>query len=223
MMKKILFSFLFLALVFTPHVVMAKSYTVFDSEFGFVFNFPDSWKSQGSLADGEKIHLVSSKGEAECKLSAVEDRRFLVYPRRFDKEILSQEFDWSYWEDVTADYQDRFFHFDNVGSIGRGDARYTVVDYSSNDGQSKREVIYASLYGDMYFVARCYTDQNLYDEYVDHFMSMIGSIDFKPAYSAYNNGYYRNFMGDGYVKPNPPSVLSKTLPEKKINRIHTAY
>lgn len=223
-MKKIALFLTLFSLALIPHSVMAKSYTWHNPDFGFSLKFPDHWKMQGGLVPEQEIRVLSPQSQAQCAFEASQDRRFLVYPRRFDKEILSNEFNWDYWEDVTSIYEDRFFHFDKIGSLGRGDARYTVVDYITNDenAQAKRELIYASIYGDMYFVARCVTDQHLYDDFADTFMGMIGSIDFEPAYSAYRNGYYRDFLGNGYKKPQEPNIFTKTLMDWKKRRIYTA-
>ncbi len=219
-MKKILFLFTMMMSMAVASISFAKSYVWTDPAFGFTIQYPDLWKAQGALTATEQLELLAPQGMASCRLEASEDRRFLVYPRRFDDEILAKEFEWSYWEDVTSHYEDRFFHFDKFGSIGRGDARYTVVDYIA-DGQVKRELIYASIYGDMHFRARCASPQHLYDDYFDQFMMMVSSIDFKPAYTAHRNSYYRNFMGNGYEKPKEPNFFTKILPHKKIRPIYT--
>lgn len=224
-MKKMTVLFILAAVFVLTQPVLAKSYVWGDPDFGFTVKYPDSWKAQGGLTPEQQLRVIATQSQAQCSFEASQDRRFLVYPRRFDKEILSNEFNWTRWENITANYEDRFFHFDKTGSLGRGDARYTVVDYldvKNGVEKSKRELIYASIYGDMSFVARCASAPHNYDEFFDTFMRMISSVDFTPAYSMHKNSYYRNFLGNGYVKPKKPNFFTKYLPHKKIRPIYTA-
>ncbi len=199
----------------------AKSYVWTDPDFEFTVAYPDMWKAQGGLSASEKLEVLAPDAHTSCLLEAFEDRRYVIYPRTFDVKILAEEFNWSYWEDVTANYDDRFFYFDKQTGLDKAEARYTLLDYKIDEA-NKRGFVFATIYDDLQFLVRCESSLQQYEYFLPQFMKLVKSIEFKPAYAETKSGYYRNFLGEKDKKVKRPGKFKERLFYRDVRPIYTA-
>lgn len=190
-------AFLFALIIAAPQA--SAHYEVWsDADFGFRLSFPDTWKQQGGLPADGRIRLLAPGGDgANCTVFAKQDRRFMIYPRDYMAEVVAQELQWEYWEQVVAGYEDLYFYYDNYGALGAGDARYTLVDfidYAADPGVRKRAQIFATFYGDLHMMAMCVSPLEKFDQYTAQFGQIVDSIQIKPQYTTNARGYYRDFL-----------------------------
>lgn len=191
-----------LALFVTVTPVQAHYYAWTDDAFNFTMSFPDLWKSQGALPENGRIKVMgpaleNGQGGANCTVFATQDKRFLIYPRDYMLDVVAQEINWTYWEQAVSNYNDLYFYYDNYGALGKGDARYTLVDYidrSEEPGIRKRAWVHASLYGDLHMMVHCSAPIELFDQYANDFGQIVGSIQFEPQYARAYRGLYRDFL-----------------------------
>lgn len=169
-----------------------------DPDFGFTMSFPDLWKSQGGLPGNGRIKVMAPGGDgAVCTVFATKDKRFLIYPRAYMLDVVAQEIQWDYWEQAVSNYDDLYFYYDNYGSLGKGDARYTLVDYidrTEDPGIRKRAWVYATLYGNLHMMVHCAAPIESFDAHVADFGQITDSIQFEPQYARAYRGYYRDFL-----------------------------
>jgi hypothetical protein len=169
-----------------------------DPDFRFDVAFPDTWKEQGGLPANGRIKVLAPGGDgAYCTVFAKEDRRFTIYPRDYMVDVVAQEIQWDYWEQAIPNYDDLYFYYDNYGSLGAGDARYTMVDYidrTTDPGIRKRAMVFATLYGDLHMMTLCSSPIETFDKHVSDFGQIVDSIEFEPRYTTNPRGYYRDFM-----------------------------
>lgn len=169
-----------------------------DADYGLRVSFPDTWKEQGGLPADGRLRVQAPGGDAaQCTVFARKDDRFTIYPRDYMAEVVAQEIQWEYWEQIVAAYDDLYFYYDNYGGLGAGDARYTLVDYVDYDtdpAMRKRAQISATIYGNTHMMAMCTAPLDAFDQYASDFGQIIDSIQMKPQYTTNPRGYYRDFL-----------------------------
>lgn len=192
------FIFALFLLIATASSASAHYYAWNDAEFKYHLAFPDTWKEQGGLPADGRIKVLAPGGDgASCTIFAKQERRFTIYPRDYMVDVVAQEIQWSYWEQAISNYDDLYFYYDNYGSLGGGDARYTLVDYidyTTDPGIRKRAMVHATLYGDLHMMSLCSAPIENYDTYADDFGQIVDSIQMDPRYTPNERGYYRDFL-----------------------------
>lgn len=192
------FIFAFILLFSTVSVANAHYDAWNDAQFRYHMSFPDSWKMQGGLpGDGRIKVLASGTDGATCTVFAKQDKRFTIYPRDYMLDVVAQEIQWDYWEQAISNYDDLYFYYDNYGSLGGGDARYTLVDYidyTTEPGIRKRALVHATLYGDLHMMTLCSAPIESFDSHLSDFGQIVDSIQFDPKYTPNPRGYYRDFL-----------------------------
>jgi hypothetical protein len=221
-MLRLMILSLFALFLATP--VQAHYYAWGDAENGFKMAFPDSWKMQGGLPGDARIKVLAPGDDgAQCTVFARRDRRFVIYPRDYMIDVVAQEIQWDYWEQAVANYDDLYFYYDNIGALGAGDARYTLVDYidtTTKPGVRKRAWVHATLYGDMHMMTHCAAPIENFNDRASDFGQIIDSIQFEPKYATTYRGYYRDFLkqkqyGQHWYEP----VVLFLLPRKTMSKV----
>ncbi len=196
MAMRLIFSLL--ALLILPVAAQAHYWAWGDADYKYRLSFPDLWKEQGGLpADGRIKVMAPGNDSAACIVFARTDKRFVIYPREYMVEVVANEIDWDYWEQAVANYNDLYFYYDNFGSLGAGDARYTLVDYIDNTDKKlmrKRAMVYGTVYGDLHMMVHCSAAIKAFDKYAADFGQIADSIQFDPKYTPTYRGYYRDFL-----------------------------
>lgn len=193
-----LFTVLTALFIAAPQSAYARYDVWGDADFGYHLSFPDTWKMQGGLPGSARIRVLAPTGDgATCTVFATKDRRFVIYPRDYLVEVVAQEIQWDYWEQAVSSYDDLYFYYDNYGSLGSGDARYTVVDYidyNTDPGIRKRAQIFATFYGDLHMMTMCVAPLATFEQHEAQFGQIVDSIKFTPQYTPNVRGYYRDFL-----------------------------
>jgi len=204
-------SFLVGAILFSaalsPSISKANMVFIEDQDDRFSISFPDTWKKVGNQKPDDKLTMLG-QGEndfAVCRVRVRKDRRFVIYPSKFDSDIQQTSFSRDFWNDYLGDYNDVSVDVfrDEVG-LGFGTASMVEASYETAEGAivKKRGIMFASLYHDQLYVVDCSSEESVYPKRRTTFMSIIKSTDFTPVTSGRKNGYYRDFTGDAEVKVN---------------------
>ncbi|MFA5591886.1 MAG: hypothetical protein WC989_01050 [Micavibrio sp.] len=189
------------ALLF-PTAAQADYFVWKHEKTGLSVTFPDGWRMQNSTGVNTILTIAgpSYNEQPVCKIDAVPDRRFTIYPAHYGEAVQKVAVSVPFWRQYLAQY-DRYnlgHVYDGVG-LGRWFASYAVASYSRHFGtvmQNRSAVMYASLYRDTLYVVECSALDHGYDRWADNFRGIIKSIDFKKAYHELPTGDYANFLDE---------------------------
>ncbi len=209
LLKSFLVGAVFCSMALSSSSVKADIFFVEDQNDRFTISFPDLWKKVGNQKTDDKLTIVAP-GENEfagCRVRVNQDRRFVIYPGKFDDEIQRTSVSNEFWDDYLGEYNDVTIEKfrDNAG-LGFGHASMVEASYETSSGAivKKRGLMFASLYHDQLYVVDCASEESLYDKWRPAFLSIVKSIDFDKVTSERKNGYYRGFMSDPAVEVNGP-------------------
>lgn len=189
-----------------------------DSDTGATVSYPDTWKQINDQQPDDVItlSLPSGNDDAECRLRAREDKRFMIYPNRFRDEIRDTNFVDNFWEDYTASYENvHMVRQENKAGLGDGYASMTLITFMTPPDEplsQKAGLMAVTNYGNNVYIAECTSTAESYVNYHPMFLSFFKTIDFKPAYSVTKVGEYKNFLKDwGTLNVPLPNTISRTV------------
>lgn len=184
-------------------VAQARHFVWTDEEFRFKVMYPDSWRQVTGFSDYERIRVIPpGDGKPHCVFTAKQDRRFIIYPKRYYEDVLFQEIQWPHWDKITAQLEDRFFYYFKEAGVSHGDARTAIVDYTiepedeNGTPEYRRAMVYTGLYHDVNFIALCEVEEKEWLTHLQPFNDFVGSIHFEPRYHPTFNAYYRDFLDE---------------------------
>lgn len=184
-------------------------------------SFPDTWKQINNDLPIDLITLsVPSGGDnAVCRVRAEEDRRFMIYPNRYRKDIRDQFFTTDYWVKTLTAYNNvNLIKYEDNAGLGQGFASMALVSYltpttkgDGSDVSDRGGIMAVTHYGDKVYLAECSVYLPSYSNYHVQFMDFFKSISFKKAHHELAVGDYRNFLNDwGTVNVAFPNAVSRS-------------
>ena len=184
-------------------------------------SFPDTWKQINTDLPIDLITLsVPSGGDnAVCRVRAEEDRRFMIYPNRYRKDIRDQFFTTDYWVKTLTAYNNvNLIKYEDNAGLGQGFASMALVSYltpttkgDGSDVSDRGGIMAVTHYGDKVYLAECSVYLPSYSNYHVQFMDFFKSISFKKAHHELAVGDYRNFLNDwGTVNVAFPNAVSRS-------------
>lgn len=213
----VLFSSVFAVLV-VPALARADYFLWQDSRTGLTASFPDTWAIQNNQTSHDilTVALPSGDDRAVCKISAVPDARFMIYPNRFRSDIQQIHFSKDFWYEQTAKYQNIKVHnFTDGAGLGKAFASTAVITYVTPPDEvpeARAALVSGGQYYDQTYTVECSSAAASYGTYADAFQSFVKSIDMKKAYHELGVGNYRNFLRDwGTLEVQMPNAVSKTI------------
>ncbi len=212
LLKSFLIGAVFGSMAISSLPVKADIFFVEDQNDRFTISFPDLWEKIGNQNPDDKL-TITAPGDNDfvlCKVKVNEDRRFVIYPSKFDPQIQRTAISDEFWDNYLAQYNDVSIDRlrDNAG-LGLGHASMVEASYETSGSAivKKRGIMFASLYHDQVYIVDCSSEASVYDKWRPAFLSIIKSVDFKKVISERSNGYYRGFMADPVVDVNGPKEL----------------
>lgn len=209
--------FIFIVVLAMPSLAKADYFLWQDDKTGLTMSFPDTWKMQNN-ANVNTILTIggpSDNGQPVCRVDVRPDKRFMIFPVRYNDAVQKVAVSKPFWEKYLGQYDgfDLGGVYDNAG-LGRGNASYAVAAYKSHLGnvmQQRRAVMFASLYGDKLYVVECSSLAHEYERWEMDFRGIIRSIDFKKYYHELPTGEYANFLKDAEMYFWSPSGPEGTI------------
>ncbi|MFP4097926.1 MAG: hypothetical protein ACLFP8_06690 [Alphaproteobacteria bacterium] len=169
-----------------------------DRDERFSLTFPDTWKRINNQEPDDHIVIAApgSNDFATCRVRVRKDKRFVIYPGKFDSDIQKVAYSRKFWDTYLGDYNNVFIDtFKDYSGLGRGHASMAEASYETAEGTlvRKRAVMFASLYHDRAYIAECSAEETVFDKWHPAFLSVIKSIDFSEVRHPRLRGHYRRF------------------------------
>ena len=154
-----------------------------------------------------QVHYNTLAGPGEpdfamCRVRVREDRRFLIYPRKFADSIQKVGYSRDFWNKYLGEYDDVYVDdFREPTGLGKGFGSFTEATYTTAEGtiMRKRGLMFASLYHDKAYIVDCSAEESVYEKWRPAFMGVVKSVDFEKVVHELPSGNYRNFMADPQV------------------------
>lgn len=192
----------------------AEVFFIEDQGDRFTVSFPDTWQPVNNQKPDDK-YTIAAPGKydfATCRVRVREDRRFVIFPGKFDSDIQKVAYSREFWNDYLGEYDDiEVDVFKDEAGLGFGHASMVEASYDTAEGAlvRKRGLMFASLYHDQLYVVDCSAEESVYQKWRQAFFGIVKSIDFKKVTHEHSNGHYRNFGGDADVEVNGPKEMDK--------------
>jgi len=199
-----------LSLLFVLFVVPAQAeiYKWQDPKFKITLAFPDTWMRQAKEGDDLRLHILAPQGQdhAACRVMANHDNRFLYVPPRASVEVAQKVQDQKALESVLANrlrYDNvRLVGYQNIGGLGKGPATVALGQFTKQwQGRNvpMQSVVFGGYSQGLETIFQCESMAQSWKKWYPTFMAMAQSFDFPVRNATFKQGYYRDFMADGFV------------------------
>lgn len=202
-MRVMLTSLMALALTTGMASVAKADYFVWeDTNSGMTLSYPDTWQVENGQDPDDLVTLAAPSGRANayCRIRSHEDKRYAIFPPRFNKDVQKVEYSLSFWDQYLREYQQpELYNLQNEVGMGRGWASFAEAGYTTSvpyPEMDRRAVLFASLYNNRVYILDCSCHEDAFEKWKGPFLSIAKSIDFKKANHELLTGHYRNFMND---------------------------
>ena len=188
-----------LANTMLSHAARADYFVWRDEKSGLSLSFPDTWRIvQGRQKDDIlTIMAPSGRANAACRVRIDIDGRFLIYPPRLQDAEQRLNFSRDFWGKYIGQYDDATLYDVRDGSgLGQGFAGYADAGYTSaipGPEMPRRGILFATNYYGKLYVIECSAHRDAFQDWKGPFMSIVKSVDFKPAYHQLETGDYQDF------------------------------
>ena len=200
--RTIFFAAVILVSAWSP--AKAEMFFVEDQSNRFTITFPDTWQMTLNQKSDDKLTVAGpgSNDYATCRVRVREERRFLIYPRKFASAVQKVGFSRDFWNKYLGEYDDVFVDdFREPTGLGKGFGSFTEASYTTAEGtiMRKRGLMFASLYHDKAYIVDCSAEESIYLKWRPAFLSIVKSVDFEKTIHELPSGNYRNFIADEKV------------------------
>jgi hypothetical protein len=172
-----------------------------DAKTGLSLSFPDTWSVVNTADSDELIRIAApvAADEAQCRVRARTDRRFVIYPPRYDSSIQKVAYDRAFWSEfLEQEYNEPTIEtYKDSGGLGRGYGSSVLASFlvaGPESDSSRRGVAFVALYRDAAYIAECSALRGAYPTWDPVFRSIVKSIDFRKISHELPTGHYRNFL-----------------------------
>lgn len=189
----------------TASVAKADYFVWQDQGTGMSLSYPDTWQVENGQDPDDLVTLAAPSGRANayCRIRSHEDKRYAIFPPRFNSDVQKIEYSIGFWDQYLREYKQPELHsLQNSTGLGRGWASFAEAGYVTGvpyPEMDRRAVLFASLYNNRVYIVDCSCHKDAFAEWKGPFLSIAKSIDFKKVNHELLTGHYRNFMSDGRI------------------------
>ena len=195
-------------LLFFAMPVQAEVYQWQDPKFDITMTFPDDWMRQAKEGEDLRLHILAPQGQdhAACRVFANNDNRFLYVPPQGAVAVAQFVQDQTALQGVLSNR----LHYDNVrligyqklAGLGKGPATAALAQfYKEWQGRKigMQSIVFGGYVHGLETVFQCESTAAAWQRWYPVFMGMVSSFDFPIRTARFKQGYYRDFMADGFV------------------------
>ena len=205
-MRSLLTSVLaFALLIGTASVANADYFVWEDNGTGMMLSYPDTWEVENGQDPDDLVTLSAPSGRANafCRIRGSEDKRYAIFPGRFQKDVQKIEYSLDFWDQYLREYkQPELYNLQDSTGLGRGWASFAEASYVGSvpyPEMERRAILFASLYNNRVYILDCSCHKDAFEKWKGPFLSIAKSIDFQKVDHELLTGHYRNFMKEGRI------------------------
>ena len=182
---------------FSSHV-QAETFFYEDRDERFTLTFPDTWKRIGNQKADDQVTIAAPgvNDYATCRVRVRQDRRYIIYPGKFDSDVQKTAYSRDFWNTYLGEYDEVVIEaFKDYSGLGRGYASMAEAAYETAEGTPvhKRGVMFATLYHDRAYIAECSAEESVFYKWRPAFLSVIKSMDItSEVRHSKSRGHYRS-------------------------------
>jgi len=190
------------ATTFSP-LAQAESFFYEDRDERFTLTFPDTWKRLNNQKADDQITIAAPgvNDYATCRVRVRKDRRYVIYPGKFDSDIQKVAYSRDFWNNYLGEFDDVVVDtFKDHSGLGKGYASMAEASYETAEGAlvRKRGLMFATLYHDRVYVADCSSEESVFAKWKPAFLSVVKSLDITAGVRHPKvRGHYRPFNNKG--------------------------
>ena len=197
---------LFLIIITLP--VKAEVFVWQDPKFDIKLTFPHDWMRQAKEGDDLRLHILAPQGQdqAACRVFASNDNRFLYVPPQGAVEVAAFVQDQKALQSVLANrlhYNNvRLIGYQNLAGLGKGPATIAIGQFNKTESgrtYPMQSIVFGGYSQGLETIFQCESTANAWGKWQPLFMSMASSFDYPVRNAIVKQGYYRDFMADGFV------------------------
>ena len=197
-----------LLFVLMPYAAKAEVFVWQDPAYKITVTFPDDWMRQAQEGDDMRLHILAPQGQdhAACRVMASDDNRFLYVPPQGALQVSQFVQDEMAMKGILANrlrYDDvRLVGYQNIGSLGKGPASVAVGQFYkkwNGDHVPMQSIVFGGYRQGLEAIFQCESMTSAWEKWHPLFMKMAASFDFPARTSPVKQGFYRDFMADGFV------------------------
>lgn len=176
-----------------------------DTGTGMTLSYPDTWEVENGQDPDDMVTLAapSGRGNAYCRIRVRDDKRYAIFPPRFNDEVQLIEYSTNFWDQYLREYNaPKLYNLQNSTGLGRGWASFGETSFTGSVPYPEMErhgIVFASFYNNKVHILDCSAHKDAFEKWKQPFMSIAKSIDFKKANHELVTGHYRNFLNDGRI------------------------
>lgn len=181
-----------------------------DADTGLFLSWPDTWQPLTNADPDDVVTVAAPSAEdmARCRVRVRSDRRYTIYPARYEWAIQRVAYSKQFWYDyLEGEYREATIRqFGEPAGLGRGFASYALADFTEpgpGGDALRRALMTASLYDGKAYIVECSSLAGAYGRWEPMFRSLIKSVDFKKTLHEIPSGHYRSFLQDDPWYPPP--------------------
>lgn len=206
--KNMKYLFAFLLLVVTSMPVRAEVDVWTDPEFKISVAIPDNWMRQAQTPDDMRLYVLAPQGAdlASCRVFASKDGRYMYVPPQAQHQVaaeLQNAKTLQNFLDARLGYDNvRLTGYQPIGGLGKGPATVAIATYTKHwNGKdyAMQSIQFGGYMNGLETMFQCEALEQAWGRWNPIFMNMVKSFDFPAQYGSHKQGYYRDFMADGYV------------------------
>lgn len=206
-MQLFLRSFLTIITVLGFSFVPAQAETFYWQDDGtqVSLSFPDTWRMVHDQKADDVLTIVAPSDGAfpMCRMRVREDRRSVIFPRRFADEIQRVNYSRDFWEGYAGEFRAaRLDDTHDDAGLGRGFGSYAHISFISDAGprMKRRGIAMASSYRDKAFIFECSAEESVFEAWSPLFRQIARTVDFRKEIHELPGGHYRHFPADGVIR-----------------------
>ncbi len=203
--KSILLSLLVISLFIFTNRADAEYFVWEDPHTGVTLSFPDTWYMTSKREDDEiiRINAPGAKISANCVVKHREDKRFLIYPSRYDDAIQKIAYSKDFWTQYFSKHDNVKVHLIRDGAgFAKGYASYIIASYTTGYPEVYEErvsVAFTGYYAGNNLIGECSSSKEEFPKYRDIFLSVLKSVDQDKINHELLIGEYENFLGSNAI------------------------
>jgi len=188
----------------------AEIFYIEDKDDLFSISFPDSWAVVNNQKSDDKLTIAGPGPNefASCRVRVRSDRRFAIYPNKFETDVQKTAYSYEFWSGYLGEYNDvQINTFRDEAGLGNGFASMAEASFETAEGAlvKKKGIMFASVYRNQAYVVDCSAEETVFNKWKPAFLSIVKSVDFTDKRQKTPQGSYRGFLSD-----EPTNVLGPT-------------